>query len=223
MPFIVVTSALFPSKWFEDSKRPYIIGMSSLFFTIGVGIGFIIPVLFINDYENNLEDQDLDKLRREVELSLIPQAIFGGVMALITILTFQNKPKHPPSQLACNPRDDDILGCIRTLIVDIQYLKVCIAFTCYFSNFLVLSIIIEPMTFSFGFSSDQSGIFGSMALLGSFLGIMVYGVILKVYKTYKTANVAIGITSIISLVILIFALRSQEYWIVILAYTLVGF
>lgn len=100
MPFIVITSALFPSKWFEDSKRPYIIGMSSLFFTSGVGIGFLIPVVFITDYSNNPEDQDLNKLRREVELSLIPQAIFGGVIALVTIFTFQNKPKHPPSQLA---------------------------------------------------------------------------------------------------------------------------
>ena len=85
---------------------------------MGLGIGFIISKFFIAD-----EEIDPETFKTKVFWSLLPQAGLSLVLSLLTLFTFKKKPKTPPSKIATYPRDDDILGCFRELVMDPQYVK----------------------------------------------------------------------------------------------------
>lgn len=153
-----------------------VISIGSKFFALGVAIGFILPTFFV-DVE--IDKNDIEKSKNQVFRSLFLQAIVGLVIGLLTITTLPGEPNLPPSANATIPRDDDIIGTIRILVTNRQFLKLSISFGFYFSVLLVLMIIIDEILEKFGFECKQAGMVGSLGVLGGFLGLFLYGIILK--------------------------------------------
>ena len=71
-------------------------------------------------------------------------------------------------------------------------MKLCLSFSIFFTNVLVLSTIIDAIVEKYGFDTDDSGFFGTVNILGGFLGGIIYGIIMKYAKIYKTLNISIG-------------------------------
>lgn len=71
----------------------------------------------------------------------------------------------------------------------------------------------------FGFLSDDSGFFGTMNIVGGFIGSLCFGFFLKQFKFYKLANVSIGVLCVASIIGFYFALLTETKWVVTVAYS----
>ena len=103
-PFLLDSPALVATVWFEDSLREIVITLGANFNIIGIAIGFIFPTFFVD-----ANVTDVDKSKSEISLTLLIQGIICVFLALLTIFTFQNKPKTPPSANAEVEREDNLL------------------------------------------------------------------------------------------------------------------
>lgn len=72
--------------------RELAITLGTNFNTIGIAFGFILPTFFVDN-----EVTDPDTSRRQITMSLIVQGGIGVILMLLTIFTFQNRPKIAPS------------------------------------------------------------------------------------------------------------------------------
>lgn len=115
--------ALIATTWFEDTKRPLVITIASVFYPLGISIGFVIPNLFVDEYS-----EDYVTMKKHILQSLLLQAAIGVIIYILVVLTIPGEPKYPPSINASMIRDDDILGTWRYLVVNREFIKLAIAF-----------------------------------------------------------------------------------------------
>ena len=108
--------------------------------------------------------------------------------------------------MATYPRDDDILGCLRELVLDSQYVKLWITFSCYASNFFIVNTIINNI----------------MIYPGAVLGVCLYGWFLKYTKMFRAAHIMVGLSSIVALGLLLLAFELENDIFIKSAYALYG-
>lgn len=104
-----------------------------------------------------------------------------------------------------------------------QFIMISLSFAFYFSNVLVLSVLIDEIVETFDFTRDQAGFFGAMGVLGGFFGMLILGVFLNKTHKYRVANIMIGFSTILSLTILLIVLYSEIKILVTIAYIVFGF
>lgn len=147
--------------WFSESEREYAITIAGTFNIIGNAAGFIFPTLFVD--ANN---PDTDLARTQVFNSLLAQGIIGVVLMLLTIFTFKDKPKVPPSPNAMVEREDNLCKSYYKLVTDWEFIKLTISFTMYYNNIVVLSTLVDILVERYGFDTDDSGFFGTLNVIG---------------------------------------------------------
>ena len=216
-PFFLDSPALVSTYWFESSLYEIALTLGTNFNTIGIAVGFIIPTLFVDSKIENV-----NTTKSQIELSLLVQGVAWVTIMLLTIFTFQNKPKKAPSDAAEVERDDRICHSYKLLLQNWEFIKLWICFSCFFTNILVLSTIIDKIVQRHGFNTDDSGFFGTMNIAGGFAFSFVYGLILNRCKIYKTLNISIGIFTILAQIGFYFSLRTEIKWVVTIAYALWG-
>ena len=141
----------------------------------------------------------------------------------ISIFTFKDKPKTPPSSNAVVPRETNLLGSYYKLITNCEFIKLVIVFTMYYNNNTVLNTLINLFVEKYGFNTTDSGFFGTLNVVGGIIGWFIFGVLIKKPQIFKPFLVIIGIIWILSLVLLMFLLRTENMAIVSLAFAIVGF
>ena len=173
-PLFVVAPALFATQWFEDSKRRLAITIGGTAIAGGIIIGLLLPTVFLDDTVIGLEST-----RTQVQTSLIVQAGIAGVLMILTIFTFQNKPKHFPSQKATIKRKEYLLESIKALLVNGEFLKLWVCFGMFYSNLIVLTQICDEVVGPFGYNSDSVALFGTLNVAGGIAGSFLFGYYLK--------------------------------------------
>lgn len=174
-PFIIITPAALATKWFEESLRNIVMIFGWVFFSLGTAVGFLEPVLIIDD-----ETIDIEKSKHQIFIALLIQTIFGILTFLLPLFTLTKRPKVPPSWYASYPKDDDILGSFIELFTSRHYVIHFIWFSFYFSNIMILTAIFDIIIFSFeNESTTLVGWFGLSGVIGGFVGLLVYSLFLK--------------------------------------------
>ena len=118
-------------------------------------------------------------------ISYIIQSVFGVILAVVVIFTFQGEPNEPPSKMATVDRDDDIIGTFRLLMIDKAFLKVSFVFWFYYTALLTSRANLFLVAEDFGYSDSEAWIFLNTFLLGGIVGTFSAGVILNKYRWYK--------------------------------------
>lgn len=99
-PFLINAPAKLAAEWFGQNERVIALTISVASTAIGAAVGFEVPTIFVSN-----EDEG-DTFKHNVMLSLLAQAIAGGVIFLLCLVFFKNKPKNPPSPSALQRLDE---------------------------------------------------------------------------------------------------------------------
>ena len=145
--------------------RELAISFGTSFNTIGIAFGFILPTFFVGS-----EIKDFDQSRKEIEFSLLVQGAIAVFLMLLALFSFQNKPEMAPSPNAAVERDDALCRSYWKLLRNLDFLKLTACFSIYFSVVIVLSTVIDKLSVKHGFTTDDSGFFGTINVVGGFIG-----------------------------------------------------
>ena len=200
-PTFISAPALLSTYWFNDTERNIAITIWGTSNAIGNAIGFFFPTIFVDPDELNT-----DVSRNQVSYSLLAQAIIGVFLMLLSIFTFVDKPKTPPSPNAVVHRETNLLGSYYKLITNFEFVKLMIVFTMYYNNINVISTLIDLFVERYNFNTTDSGFFGTINVVGGIVGWFLFGIIIKKPELYKPFIVIKGIIWIGSLVLLMFML-----------------
>ena len=193
---ILSAVAQFPAVWFEESKRVSAINILWGFYSIGNGFGFIIPVLLVDENARDVENEKVQLFN-----SYLTQAVITAVFLLITIATFRNEPKDPPSRGALVVRDDDIIGTYRELFTNCEFLKLTANFSILFTVGYTIYLNWFQIGVSYGFNHSDVLFFISSTIGFGCLGIFITGRFLIKYKWYRRLSLFIAFTTFINLVL----------------------
>ena len=169
----------------------------------------------------------LDHFKEDQKVILISFSIKAGLSLFICILAcvlFRSKPKLPPSEAATVDRDDDILGTIRLLYANKQFML--LSFTHLFYHIALsimetnLSSILEFYNPSIFRKSEKH--LNLWRTIGAVLGWFTLGLFLCLTKYYKTANIWIGFLSLVCWILIPFIFKMELSSISIL-YGFIGF
>jgi len=196
-PFLISSIALIPTIWFEDSKRISAINMCCVSHALGSAFGFLISILLVSE-----DASDKSKEKLSIFYSLLIQACIGLVISFLVILTLENEPPSPPSKTALVERDDDIIGTVRLLLTNRDFLKITFIFAFYFTVVTTLGDNAITIAKEFDYNHRESLPFVFAIVSGGILGIFAVGSLLHHKRWYKAANVGIGILTMINLSLL---------------------
>lgn len=97
----MIAPALLATQWFENEKRVLAITIGANAKTVGMALGSVFPTIFVETPSKSDET-----IQNEIFISLVVQASIVGVIMLLALFTFQNKPKAPPSSNATVDRSE---------------------------------------------------------------------------------------------------------------------
>ena len=213
---IMFGAPLLATKWFEDSKRVIVICFTYMIAFLASDHSFGVNRWVLDNVGDNDEKALFVLFSIKASLSLL--------ICIITFLTFRSKPSLPPSEAATVYRDNDILGTIRQLYANKQFMLLSLTHVFYFTAFNIMRKNVEEMIVIYNSSlSDDDKYNLTMCLTsGGILGTFSLGVFLYLTQYYKTANIFIGILSIVSWILILFVFK-KDFTSISIAYGFIGF
>lgn len=111
--------AMLATQWFENEKRAIAITIGANANNIGMAIGMVLPTIFVRQVDKT----DADSLKTQIFLSNITQASIVGLLAVLALFTFKNRPPTPPSKVAVVPREERLFHKYLELAKNIEFQK----------------------------------------------------------------------------------------------------
>ena len=184
---IIFGAPLLATKWFEDSKRVIVIAFIYIVTFLASDHSFGFNALIIDTIEKN---QSKNAKKAIIVLFSI-KASLSLLICIITFLTFRSKPKLPPSEAATVYRDDDILGTIRLLCTNKQFMLLAFTHIFYYIAFSIMRKTLNEMIkiYDSSITNDDKDHLKLCRTAGAIFGSFVLGLFLYLTKYYKTANV----------------------------------
>lgn len=218
-PFFVNVPAKLAQTWFGSNERLTALTISVAAIAIGAAIGFVFPTFFIAD-----SDKD-DLFRHNVMLCLIAQAIIGGVLSIVTLLFFKNRPKHPPNPTAFERIDE--AGVFWSSLKDIFGNKdFMFLFFCFLNiqgGFNTLATIVAYICEVYDYSDSDASLFGGTFIVGGVIGTAFFGILVEKTRRYKQAIVVICFFSGVFTLCLYFFMKLKIVWLTTLICFFQGF
>ena len=217
---IIFGSPLLATNWFEDSKRIIVISVSYIVTFIASDHSFGLNNLMLN----NFEEQNNENRKKALLLLFLIKAALWSFVCIIAYFTFKSKPAVPPSEAATVYRDDDILGTIRQLFANKQFMLLSLSHLFYYTSFNIMKKNLEEMVrvYLYPISYNEKEQLKLSITAGAVLGSLSLGVFLHLTKCYKTANILLGILSFIGWVLIPFVFK-MNLTCVSMLYGFIGF
>ena len=181
---IVFSAPLLAVKWFEDSKRVLAISLAVTVAYIGTGESYGLNTFIID----SIQDMKYSPQTSLITLFAI-KAAFSTIVSIIAYFTFRSKPRRPPSEAATVHRDDDILGTIRLLYTNKQFMLLTFTHILYMTSFEILRKNSRRILLNEKHSDSQIKDFEIVRILSGIFGSLVLAIFLYYKKLYKIANI----------------------------------
>ena len=187
--------------------------------SMGTAFGMIFPTFFVTKADGNHQINEDNKIG--VRNQLLIQAVASTLFLLFGIFLIQNKPKTPPSASASVKREP-FLKSLKTLIKDVQFLKLMLCYGCMNAIFGNIATLIGELTTAYNFEATQRGIFGMLYLVGGVIGANIFGFILAKTKAYKVLAAIIPALTIGTIALFYFTLNAEVFALTCVTSFLVG-
>ena len=194
--FIISAVAQFPAVWFEEIRRVSAINILWGFYWIGNVIGYVIPVLLIDEDTKNINEE-----KSQIFYSYLVQCILTVILFLMTAVTFESEPQTPPSRGALVVRDDDIIGTYRELFTNWEFVKLSVNFSLIFSIGETVYLNCFQIGEKYGFPHSDVLLFIASAIGCGWIGIFFFGKFLVKYKWYRKISIAISLSILLNLIL----------------------
>ena len=134
-PFVQTIGAKIAAIWFGDNERALATTITSIASVMGVMIGFVYPILFVNDSDISNHKRAKDK----VGFYIMIQSITVTVVSIPIFFLIKNAPENPPSHSAKIMRKGkkiEVVRVVKKLVSERNVMILYIAYSLVFSLFI---------------------------------------------------------------------------------------
>eukprot|EP00828_Plagiopyla_frontata_P047671 TRINITY_DN8880_c0_g1_i1.p2 TRINITY_DN8880_c0_g1~~TRINITY_DN8880_c0_g1_i1.p2 ORF type:complete len:310 (-),score=32.67 TRINITY_DN8880_c0_g1_i1:115-1044(-) len=185
---------------------------------LGCGIGFIVPVLLVPDDESLTIEEGKDKTKN----LMVCQATICGVVLLLTLIFFRNKPKIAPNA-AENSKKINFKKGIVILFKNKQFWLMLIAFSLISGSLSTYASIVDLVLNPFNFSSSSSAVCGALIIVSGITSSIIFGMLANKTHKYKLIfRICAGISTV-ALGLLIGSMYTEKPFLLYASAFLYGF
>jgi len=215
-PFLLNAPQKLSAVWYPQEERALSTTVASVSNPIGVGIGFVLAQLFV---QNGAEG---DEGRKEVYNLMLFSAGLGSLLILPLYFLFKNKPKVPPSKTA-DTEKYSYKQSLKSLFGNTNYLIFILSLGLFWGSYNVLATVLQPIMQPYNFTESQSGNFGAITLVSGLVGSIVWGIYVDSTKKYKFSIIICGIMSLLAMATIALLTPQESYLLVCLGTGFYGF
>lgn len=215
-PFILNAPAKIAAVWFKPESRMIATTVLSVINILGVGIGFLIPSLFVEDNVSKEEGKS------QFFNLVFAEAIIATVCTLPVFVFFREKPPTPPS-FAAETKKTSFRNSIWKVMKNKNFVLLLIAFSTVLGNYNCLATIVDLLIKPFGYDESDSGVLGALLIVAGLIGAGLLGWYVEVTKFYKFSIILCLIGFMSSIFMNIFVLYSYRFVFCGIACFLMGF
>jgi len=213
-PFILNAVPLLANNYFPENQRTMATTIASVSNAVGVAFGFILPPAFASKAS-------------EIPFMLLMEAVILSVLIAPPLILFRSRPPTPPSLAASSQREQKFTEAIKSIFKSKDFVILFIVFGLALGAFNTLATIINELVDPFGYTNNDSGIFGALFVLLGLIGAGVVGAIVdktRVYgATYKITLLACTFLGSCALLMFTLLLKPGKFELIAVAVSLVGF
>lgn len=138
-PFVQTIGAKIAAIWFGDNERALATTITSIASVMGVMIGFVYPIIFVNDSDIINPKKAKDK----VGFYILIQSVTITVVSIPIFFLIKDAPENPPSRSARIMRKGkktEIMKTVKKLVSQPNVMVLYIAYSLIFSLYIGKSL-----------------------------------------------------------------------------------
>jgi len=195
-PCILNTPQKLSASWYAPSGRALSTTLLSLAAPIGVGLGFFISPLIVQDKSVGEDAKD------QINKLMVMTALVGSVMCALPVLLVREKPSTPPSAAAAKEKFS-YSESMRQLKMNKNYLVFLFGASFFWGTYSCLASVMNPLIEPFGYGGSVAGLFGLIVLVTGIIGSIGWGFYVGISKKYKKSLCILAALSTCMLIILL--------------------
>ena len=149
----------------------------------------MLPSFFVSPSDTK------DEFKTHIFQSLLLQAIAGLVCQILCIFLLKHKPPTPPSPSAGQTSEMKFGPSIRALFTNKDLVCLIFVFGLVQGSFNTYGTLVDFLSSSYGYTSDNSSLFGALFVVGGIVGAAAIGIFVEKTLRYKMAVWFICISS----------------------------
>ena len=202
-PALINSPGKIAANWFRDDIRTFICTICCLSDSIGIYIGFLWNMMFINE-----DEEDKEKYKDQVFNYLLSEFILSLVFCLPSFFIVKDKPIIPPSpsqgtrssnQMSNKPT---LIQSLKLLFTNIRFIYLLISSFFVVGYYNIIGTIINSLFGLYSISGNDSNI---IFFVSNFLGMISSLIISKFvdkYKKFKLSMVVLCVSGTIFQILL---------------------
>lgn len=187
--FIISGPSKVSTIWFGDNERAIATTIGALSVPIGSILGFVLPMFFIREYQDNEWTDPATKIEaiKEIGNYIIGQSIVVCLFCIPIIIFVKNRPEHMPSILSYKDTkvDANLMKNIKELLTNKNFLILFLSYSILYANYSCLGAVVGPLTDAFNFNPSNASFFGVAFIVLGITGSFVHAIMLDKYKKFK--------------------------------------
>ena len=142
---------------------------------------------------------------------------------MLNFIVFKTKPDDPPGPVINEMEKFNMGEACKAMSTNWGFVCNNLIFTLLYSCQNALATVLGEVATVYGFSSEQSSLFGVIIISGAVCGSIVYGMVLEKFKTYKLILRIICVASALATLALVFVIRLGNAAFISIIFFFVGF
>ena len=223
-PALLNSPGKIAANWFREDIRTVICTICCLADTVGIFVGFLWNMAFID------EDAPRDEYRDQVFNYILSEFILNVVFCLPAFFIFKDKPDIPPSpsQSDDNSKKIGLVQSLKMLFTNIRFIYLLIATLFVVGYYDVMGTIINSLFEMYGITGNESNIIYAVSSVAGMLASLLISWLLDKYKKFKLFMVILCISGTVLQALFTFLMelaKSKDfsaYAVALVLYTLVN-
>ena len=223
-PALLNSPGKIAANWFREDIRTVICTICCLADTVGIFVGFLWNMAFID------EDAPRDEYRDQVFNYILSEFILNVVFCLPAFFIFKDKPDIPPSpsQSDDNSKKIGLVQSLKMLFTNIRFIYLLIATLFVVGYYDVMGTIINSLFEMYEITGNESNIIYAVSSVAGMLASLLISWLLDKYKKFKLFMVILCISGTVLQALFTFLMelaKSKDfsaYAVALVLYTLVN-
>jgi Na+/melibiose symporter-like transporter len=183
-PALINSPGKIAANWFRDDIRTFICTLCCLSDSIGIYIGFLWNMMFIDE-----DEKDRERYKEQVFNYLLSEFILSSVFCFPSFFIIKDKPRIPPSpsqSLNQTPSDSPtLIQSLNLLFTNKRFIYLLISTLFVVGYYNIIGTIINSLFGLYAISGNDSNI---IFFISNFLGMISSFIVSKYVDKYKNLN-----------------------------------
>ena len=188
-PALLNSPGKIAANWFREDIRTVICTIGCLADTIGIFVGFLWNIPFID------EEADQEDYKDQVFNYMLSEFILNVVFCIPAFFIVKDKPDIPPSpsQAEESVERPDLIKSLKLLFTNVRFIYLLISTFFSVGYYCVMGTIINSLFDLYGITTEQSSIIYAVSSVGGIIASLVISALLDKYKKFKLFMIVLSV------------------------------